>query len=52
MTPHEIQLIKKLEEQVNNLAHILAGTQAGESQAWQELNELLMQLKIKSNELQ
>jgi hypothetical protein len=43
-------LIKKLEEQINTMSHLLAGTQAGESQAWIELNQVLTELKIKASE--
>ena len=39
-------LIKKPEEQINAMSHLLAGTQAGESQAWIELNQVLTEMKI------
>jgi hypothetical protein len=42
-------LIKKLEEQINAMSHLLAGTQAGESQAWIELNQVASELKIEVN---
>lgn len=46
MTDHDKELIKKLEQDVNNLRTLLAGTQAGESTAWEELNHTLTELKI------
>ena len=44
MTLHEQELVKKLDQQVNNLAHLVAGTEAGESQTLKEIRDLLYRL--------
>mgnify|MGYP003474490765 FL=1 len=41
MTPQEQELVKKLAEQVNNIAHLVAGTEAGESQTLKEIRDLV-----------
>ena len=41
MTPQEQELVKKLDEQVNNFAHLTAGTEAGESQTLKEIRDLV-----------
>ena len=50
MTPQEQELIKKLGEQVNNLAHLTAGTEAGESQTLKDIRDLLYLLNKRVEE--
>lgn len=48
MTPQEQELVKKLDEQVNNLANLTAGTEAGESQTLKEIRDLVYLLNKKA----
>ena len=50
MTPQEQELVKKLAEQVNNIAHLVAGTEAGESQTLKEIRDLVYELNKRVEE--
>ena len=44
MTPHEQELVKKLDQEINNLSLLMAGTQEGDSYTLKEIRHLLYEL--------
>lgn len=49
MTPHEKDLVNQLHVQINNMASLIAGTQISTSKTWEELNQILTELKISAS---
>lgn len=54
MTPHEIELVKKLDTEIQNLSILMQGTEVGDSLTLKEVRHLLYELNksTKNHDLQ